>query len=61
MYQKTTASDWNLSPYSGLNRQDWIDISYFFLEGIFRHVKDIHDPIVPPRHESRVSYPQRLL
>ena len=58
MYQKTTAPDWNLSPYSGLNRQDWIDISYFFLEGIFRHVKDIHDPIVPPRHEKKVSYPQ---
>ena len=53
MYQKTTAPDWNLSPYSGLNRQDWIDVSYFFLEGIFRHVKDIHDPIVPPRHEKR--------
>ncbi len=46
------------SPYTGMTRKDWIDVSYFFLEGIFRHVKDIHDPIVVPRHETRVSYPQ---
>lgn len=50
--------DWKKSPYTGMTREDWLEVSHFFLSGIFRHVKDIHDPILAPRHETKVSYPQ---
>lgn len=50
--------DFQKSPYTGMTRKDWLEVSHFFLDGIFQHVKDIHDPIVVPRHETAVSYPQ---
>ena len=34
------------------------ELSHFFLEGIFQHVKHMEDPILVPRHEFAVSYPQ---
>lgn len=50
--------DFDLSPYTGMTREHWLEISHFFLEGIFQHVKHFNDPIVVPRHETAVSYPQ---
>lgn len=50
--------DYRLSPYTGMTRKHWLEISHFYLEGIFRHVKNIEDPILVPRHEFAVSYPQ---
>lgn len=47
-----------LSPYTGMTREHWISISHFFLDGIFAHVANIDAPIVVPRHETKVSYPQ---
>lgn len=50
--------DYEVSPYTGMTREHWIEISHFFLEGIFSHVKNFDDPIIMPRHETKISYPQ---
>lgn len=50
--------DYHISPYTGMTRKHWIDAGYFYLEGIFRHVKTFESPIVLPRHETEVSYPR---
>lgn len=50
--------DYALSPYTGMTREHWLELSHFFLEGIFCHVKHLEDPILVPRHEFNVSYPQ---
>lgn len=50
--------DYELSPYTGMTREHWLELSHFFLEGIFQHVKHMEDPILVPRHEFDVSYPQ---
>ncbi|MFV0343532.1 MAG: DUF2264 domain-containing protein [Anaerocolumna sp.] len=50
--------DHELSPYTGMRREHWLSISHFYLEGIFRHVAKMGDPILVPRHEFSVSYPQ---
>lgn len=50
--------DYELSPYSGMTREHWIDVCYFLLEGVFSHIKDFNDPIVFPRYDTEVSYPR---
>lgn len=49
--------DFNLSPYSGLTRESWIDICDYLLEGVFRHIKDMDKPVVLPRLEHEITYP----
>lgn len=50
--------DYVKSPYSGMTKEHWIEAGCFLLEGIFRHVKSIEQPIVVPRQEVKISYPQ---
>ncbi|MEG0566562.1 MAG: DUF2264 domain-containing protein, partial [Hungatella sp.] len=50
--------DYEKSPYTGMTRTHWLELSHFFLEGIFSHIRYIEDPIVFPRHEYEVSYPR---
>ncbi len=49
--------DYDLSPYTGLTRQSWIDAGEFLLAGIFNNIKDFNDPVVMPRRETAVTYP----
>ncbi|MGN0426170.1 MAG: DUF2264 domain-containing protein [Agathobacter sp.] len=49
--------DYNLSPYTGMTRQSWIDAGEYFLSGIFGNIKDFNDPVVMPRKETKVTYP----
>ena len=49
--------DYDLSPYTGLTRQSWIDAGEYFLSGIFGNIKDFNDPVVMPRKETEVTYP----
>lgn len=53
-----TNPDYTLSPYTGMTREHWLELSHFLLEGVFAHVAHMEDPIVMPRHEFNVSYPQ---
>ncbi len=50
--------DYNLSPYTGMTRAHWLEAAEFFMDGVFAHVASFKDPIVLPRHEKAVSYPQ---
>ena len=49
--------DFNTSPYTGMTRRHWIDAGKYVLEGVFRHVKTMDDPVLVPRYETEVTYP----
>ncbi len=49
--------DYNLSPYTGLTREGWIEAGKHLLSGIFRHIRHFEDPIVLPRTENKITYP----
>ncbi|MCD7709730.1 MAG: DUF2264 domain-containing protein [Clostridiales bacterium] len=52
-------TDWELSPYTGMDREAWIEAAEFLLDGIFRHVPDMDSPIILPRRETEITYPHR--
>ena len=49
--------DYELSPYTGLTRESWIEAAEYLLSGIFQNIKDFEDPVVMPRKETKVTYP----
>ncbi|WP_026652930.1 DUF2264 domain-containing protein [Butyrivibrio proteoclasticus] len=54
-----THTDYELSPYTGLTRESWIEAAEYLLSGIFGNIKDIADPVVMPRYETEVTYPSK--
>ena len=56
MFQPKTL-DFTISPYTGLTRESWIEAGEYLLTGIFNNIKSIHDPIIMPRKETKVTYP----
>ncbi|SFR88431.1 DUF2264 domain-containing protein [Anaeromicropila populeti] len=51
--------DFQLSPYTGLTRESWIEAGEYLLTGIFQNIKSIHDPVIMPRKETKVTYPHQ--
>lgn len=51
--------DYELSPYTGLTRESWIEAAKYILTGIFQHIPNIHAPVVMPRKETEVTYPHK--
>lgn len=49
--------DYTLSPYTGLTRKHWLDAAKYMLEGIFQHIKTMDDPVIMPRYETKITYP----
>ena len=49
--------DYNISPYTGLTRESWIEAGEYLLTGIFQHIKRMEDPVVMPRKETKITYP----
>lgn len=49
--------DYDLSPYTGLTRESWIEAAEYLLNGIFQNIKDFKDPVVMPRKETKITYP----
>ena len=49
--------DYSLSPYTGLTRKHWIDAAKYILGGLFRHVKTMDSPVLVPRYETEITYP----
>lgn len=45
------------SPYSGLTRDSWIDAGKYLLSGIFKNIPDFDSPVLMPRYETKVTYP----
>ncbi len=52
---KTT--NFELSPYTGLTRESWLEAAEYLLEGVFENIKSFADPVVMPRKETEVTYP----
>lgn len=59
MIFKPKALDFNLSPYTGLTRESWVEAGEYLLTGIFNNIKSIHDPVIMPRKETEVTYPHK--
>lgn len=57
MVLKPTKLDYELSPYTGLTRESWIEAAEYLLSGIFQNIEDIRNPVVMPRKETKVTYP----
>ena len=58
MVFKPTHTDFELSPYTGLTRESWIEAAEYLLSGVFNNLKSIEDPVVMPRYEREITYPQ---
>ena len=52
-----THHDYELSPYTGLTREGWIEAGRHLLSGAFRHIRRFEDPMVLPREETEITYP----
>ncbi len=52
-------TDFNLSPYTGLTRESWIEAAEYLLSGIFNNINSIEAPVVMPRYETEVTYPSK--
>lgn len=51
--------DYDLSPYTGMTRQSWMEAAAYLLTGIFQNMKSMSDPVIMPRQETVVSYPNK--
>lgn len=49
--------DYELSPYTGLTRQSWIEAGEYLLNGVFRNIHDFQAPVIMPRKETKITYP----
>ncbi|MDF7823696.1 DUF2264 domain-containing protein [Pontiellaceae bacterium B12227] len=49
--------DFETSPFTGMTRAHWVDSALFLMDGVFRHITGLDEPIVIPK-QSEVSYPQ---
>lgn len=56
---KPTELDFDLSPYTGLTRNSWIEAGKYLLEGVFKSISSVNDPVVLPRSETEVTYPHK--
>lgn len=52
-------TDYNLSPYTGLTRESWIEAGKYLLTRIFSHISSKDSPVVMPRIETEVTYPHK--
>ena len=50
------APNYKLSPYTGMDRQGWIDAAEHLLEGAFTYIRDIDDPMYFPKQFDK-TYP----
>ncbi len=55
-FQPST-TDYELSPYTGLTRESWIEAGKYMLQGIFQNIKKFEDPVIMPRKETTITYP----
>lgn len=50
------APNHKISPYTGLDRQGWIDAAEYLLDGAFTYIRDIDDPMYFPKQFDK-TYP----
>lgn len=49
--------DYQLSPYTGLTRNSWLEAAKYLLNSIFQHIDGPDQPVVVPRKETAITYP----
>lgn len=54
---KLTNPDMELSPYTGMTRDEWIKCGIHMLEGAFQYVNELEEPMLLPKFPG-VTYPQ---
>lgn len=54
---KVSNMDFNLSPYTGMTRDSWIEAGKYLLGEAFKNIKHFEDPVVLPRYEDKITYP----
>ena len=52
-------TNYNLSPYTGLTRDSWIEAGIYLLNGAFLDVSDFQTPIIARRSETEITYPHK--
>lgn len=57
MHFKPDTLDFNISPYTGLTRKSWLEAGEYILNGIFKHIASMEEPVVMPRTETKITYP----
>lgn len=50
------APNYKMSPYTGMDRQGWIDAATYLLDGAFTYINDIDDPMYFPKQHEK-TYP----
>ncbi len=48
--------NYKVSPYTGLDRQGWIDVAEYLLDGAFTYIRDMDDPMYFPKQFDK-TYP----
>ena len=59
MIFKPTTLDYELSPYTGLTRENWIEAGKYLLTGMFNHIPSLEAPVIMPRRETEITYPHK--
>ncbi|EET62262.1 hypothetical protein BRYFOR_05926 [Marvinbryantia formatexigens DSM 14469] len=49
--------DYETSPFTGLTRKHWLEAAHYLLDGIFAHVESLDAPVLVPRFEHTITYP----
>lgn len=52
-----TQLDYELSPFTGLTRQHWLEAATYLMEGVFNNIDSFDAPVVMPRKETKITYP----
>ncbi|WP_084442390.1 DUF2264 domain-containing protein [Termitidicoccus mucosus] len=52
------APDFALSPFTGMARRHWVEAGQWLLDGVFSHVENQDAPLLLPRSETKITYPQ---
>lgn len=59
MIFKPEHTDYDLSPFTGLTRESWIEAGVYLLTGMFNNIPDFDSPVVMPRKETEITYPHK--
>lgn len=56
---KPSSPDFELSPFTGMTREGWIEAGKYLLEGVFKNIPSKKSPVVLPRNETEITYPHK--
>lgn len=56
---KPSCTDYELSPYTGMTRESWIEAAKYLLNGVFCSIPSFSSPVLVTRSETEVTYPHK--